>query len=157
MAALELLESRYEIIPPGIPCTEQQSHPHMLSAHSTAYTPHSTAYTPQPLQQPHHVHESQYHTHDNYNHNKTRLATPSTENAILPINSYHHTHANSMPTAPVSKCRQLPCRTFISTGSCPYSDRCVFLHDPSCVSKSCYIKMKVRIYSIPLYPLYPLT
>lgn len=30
------------------------------------------------------------------------------------------------------KCRQLPCRTFISTGSCPYGDRCVFLHCVSC-------------------------
>lgn len=40
------------------------------------------------------------------------------------------------------KCRQLPCRTFISTGSCPYNDRCVFLHDPSIVSKPVYIKTK---------------
>jgi hypothetical protein len=41
------------------------------------------------------------------------------------------------------KCRQLPCRTFISTGSCPYGDRCVFLHDPSIVSKPIYIRSKV--------------
>ncbi|RYG60504.1 zinc finger CCCH domain-containing protein [archaeon] len=41
------------------------------------------------------------------------------------------------------KCRQLPCRTFISTGSCPYGDRCVFLHDPSVASKPVYIKAKV--------------
>lgn len=40
------------------------------------------------------------------------------------------------------KCRQLPCRTFVSTGSCPYGDRCVFLHDPSIVSKPVYIKTK---------------
>jgi hypothetical protein len=46
----------------------------------------------------------------------------------------------------VFKCRQLPCRTFISTGSCPYGDRCVFLHDPSIVSKPVYIKTKVRQY-----------
>lgn len=44
-----------------------------------------------------------------------------------------------------SKCRQLPCRTFISTGSCPYGDRCVFLHDPSIVSKPVYIRSKVTI------------
>lgn len=43
-----------------------------------------------------------------------------------------------------SKCRQLPCRTFISTGSCPYGDRCVFLHDPSIVSKPIYIRSKVN-------------
>ena len=30
----------------------------------------------------------------------------------------------------VSKSRMLPCRTFISTGCCPYGARCVFLHDP---------------------------
>jgi hypothetical protein len=41
------------------------------------------------------------------------------------------------------KCRQLPCRTFVSTGSCPYGDRCVFLHDPAIVSKPVYIKTKV--------------
>ena len=29
-----------------------------------------------------------------------------------------------------SRHRQLPCRTFISTGTCPYKDRCVYLHDP---------------------------
>ena len=42
------------------------------------------------------------------------------------------------------KCRQLPCRTFISTGSCPYGDRCVFLHDPQIESKPVYIKTKVK-------------
>jgi hypothetical protein len=26
--------------------------------------------------------------------------------------------------------RQLPCRSYIATGTCPYYDRCVFLHDP---------------------------
>lgn len=40
------------------------------------------------------------------------------------------------------KCRQLPCRTFVSTGSCPYGERCVFLHDPSIVAKPVYIKTK---------------
>lgn len=29
-----------------------------------------------------------------------------------------------------SRHRQLPCRTYISTGFCPYKDRCVYLHDP---------------------------
>eukprot|EP01038_Epipyxis_sp_PR26KG_P008127 gene8127-11005_t len=29
-----------------------------------------------------------------------------------------------------SKFRQLPCRTFVSVGSCPYRERCVYLHDP---------------------------
>ncbi len=40
------------------------------------------------------------------------------------------------------KCRQLPCKTFVSTGSCPYGDRCVFLHDPSIVAKPVYVRVK---------------
>ncbi len=35
------------------------------------------------------------------------------------------------PTSPfVKPYRQLPCKTFIATGSCPYYQRCVFIHDP---------------------------
>lgn len=49
---------------------------------------------------------------------------------------------NTQHSAQAFKCRQLPCRTFISTGSCPYGDRCVFLHDPSIVAKPVYIKTK---------------
>lgn len=30
----------------------------------------------------------------------------------------------------LSRYRQLPCRTFISVGTCPYHERCVYLHDP---------------------------
>lgn len=53
-----------------------------------------------------------------------------------------------MQNAPgqIAKCRQLPCRTFISTGSCPYGDRCVFLHDACIASKPVYIKSKVCAY-----------
>jgi hypothetical protein len=29
------------------------------------------------------------------------------------------------------KFRQLPCRTYIASGFCPYKDRCVYLHCPS--------------------------
>lgn len=28
------------------------------------------------------------------------------------------------------KFRRMMCQTFLSTGGCPYGDRCVFLHDP---------------------------
>ncbi|KAJ1423914.1 hypothetical protein B484DRAFT_432519 [Ochromonadaceae sp. CCMP2298] len=70
--------------------------------------------------------------------------------------SYHHHYQDEYSTHPFgeskhssmgfahhqSKCRQLPCRTFISTGSCPYGERCVFLHDPSVVSKPVYIRCK---------------
>ena len=48
----------------------------------------------------------------------------------------------------VSKCRQLPCKTFVSTGSCPYGDRCVFLHDPCIISKPVFIKIKVKIETV---------
>jgi hypothetical protein len=44
------------------------------------------------------------------------------------------------------KCRQLPCRTFISAGSCPYGERCVFLHDQAIASKPIYIRSKVQLY-----------
>lgn len=43
------------------------------------------------------------------------------------------------------KCRLLPCRTFISTGSCCYGDRCVFLHDQSIVSKPVFVKYLVSV------------
>lgn len=54
-----------------------------------------------------------------------------------PSNTSHTQHA--------FKCRQLPCRTFISTGACPYGDRCVFLHDPCIMSKPVFIKAKVNL------------
>ena len=38
--------------------------------------------------------------------------------------------ASQYDAVTVSKSRMLPCRTFISTGCCPYGARCVFLHDP---------------------------
>eukprot|EP01032_Pedospumella_encystans_P011707 gene11707-13595_t len=55
----------------------------------------------------------------------------------IPSSTGQNPYANSQ-----SKCRQLPCRTFISCGSCPYGDRCVFLHDPSIVSKPIYVRSK---------------
>lgn len=53
------------------------------------------------------------------------------------------TQLSSGSEGTVNKCRQLPCRTFVSTGSCPYGDRCVFLHDPCILSKSIFIKIRV--------------
>ena len=52
-----------------------------------------------------------------------------------------------------SRHRQLPCRTFISTGFCPYKEHCVYLHDPRIVSKfevSIFILMYVFL-SISLH------
>jgi len=49
----------------------------------------------------------------------------------------------------MNKFRQLPCRTFISTGSCPYGEKCVFLHDPrvgaKCIAVKCKRKSKEDI------------
>ena len=39
--------------------------------------------------------------------------------------------------------RQLPCRTFLSCGTCPYRDRCVYLHDPRLSCSSSKIKSRV--------------
>lgn len=38
--------------------------------------------------------------------------------------------ASTTINSQLSKYRLLPCRTFITTGACPYFDKCVFLHDP---------------------------
>lgn len=43
-----------------------------------------------------------------------------------------------------SKFRQLPCRTFISCGFCPYRERCVFLHDPRLISKIAKTKTRKK-------------
>lgn len=45
------------------------------------------------------------------------------------------------------KFRLLPCRTFICTGSCPYGEKCVFLHDPRVTSTTTWIRGKVMHYS----------
>ena len=40
--------------------------------------------------------------------------------------------------------RQLPCRTYISTGYCPYKDRCVYVHDPRITSSADISRFKNR-------------
>lgn len=71
---------------------------------------------------------------------------PVPTSIISPCKISHSPANNSQMTTPPSpsyKCRQLPCRTFISTGCCPYADRCVFLHDPTIMSKNSFAKIKV--------------
>lgn len=41
-----------------------------------------------------------------------------------------------------NKYRQLPCRTFISVGTCPYRERCVYLHDPRCICREAKTKTR---------------
>ena len=38
--------------------------------------------------------------------------------------------------------RQLPCRTFISVGTCPYRERCVYLHDPRLMCRDAKTKSR---------------
>lgn len=45
------------------------------------------------------------------------------------VNSYKGVNPNT--TSNSNKYRQLPCKTFITVGTCPYRDRCVYLHDVS--------------------------
>jgi len=40
------------------------------------------------------------------------------------------------------KYRQLPCRTFISVGTCPYRERCVYLHDPRIICREAKTKTR---------------
>lgn len=39
-------------------------------------------------------------------------------------------------------CPQLPCRVYVACGTCPFSDRCRFLHDPRVRSDNVFIKKK---------------
>lgn len=48
--------------------------------------------------------------------------------------------STSMDSNESSKLCRLPCRVHISTGSCPFRDRCCFLHDPR-------VSQKNRLYS----------
>jgi len=62
------------------------------------------------------------------------------------------------------KFRQLPCRTFISVGTCPYRDRCDYLHDPR-LSTSSLDRPKVTrkknkediVYDSLFWPIMPLS
>jgi hypothetical protein len=47
------------------------------------------------------------------------------------------------------KFRQLPCRTYIASGFCPYKDRCVYLHCPS-------IRAPYEVCNKYLLPYFPL-
>ena len=58
----------------------------------------------------------------------------------LPRSSTEAAQFLGMDTGP--KFRQLPCRTFLSSGSCPYIERCVYLHDPRLASSD--VKNKCR-------------
>lgn len=64
--------------------------------------------------------------------------------------SYPHAHQQFLPRSASeaamennsNKYRQLPCRTFISVGTCPYRERCVYLHDPRCICREAKTKTR---------------
>jgi len=60
-----------------------------------------------------------YENYENYeNYHRKRGQVQRIYKTSLPLYSNKHTPM-----------RQLPCRTFLSCGACPYKDKCVFLHD----------------------------
>lgn len=48
------------------------------------------------------------------------------------------------PREPNRPFRQLPCRTYISVGACPYRERCVFIHDPR-IASTYTVKLKSKV------------
>lgn len=78
----------------------------------------------------------------------------STGNGNSPSQSFHQNMTDAAPHVgnPRSaselivdhgnKFRQLPCRTFISVGTCPYRERCVYLHDPRCICREAKTKTR---------------
>lgn len=91
----------------------------------------------------------------------THINQNLTDNASRILHSYHSstppTSTTLAPSTPAvfprslseacfdssaSKFRQLPCRTFISVGTCPYRERCVYLHDPRCICKEAKTKTR---------------
>lgn len=134
-------------------------HQGLTSSHSVD----EFAYYPDPDEE---TRVSEYHYHSSTNYSRPTPQSVPSYNSLTRASSadsldypfqanYDPRNINQAPmngqslyANQQSKCRQLPCRTFISTGSCPYGDRCVFLHDPSIVSKPIYIRSKV---SSPLY------
>lgn len=63
---------------------------------------------------------------------------PSNNGSYYPVK---HTNS-SATTTNQDKLRQLPCKTFISVGTCPYRDRCVYLHDPRLMTRDAKTKTR---------------
>jgi hypothetical protein len=66
--------------------------------------------------------------------------SPQSTHSVYSAHSHQSSHVHSgnqhghrgSETKQVAQCKRLPCRTYISNGSCPYGERCHFLHDPRC-------------------------
>jgi len=67
------------------------------------------------------------------NSSRNSFPTVSPSSHYIPNNDLPSAHFRSAAEASLdssSKFRQLPCKTLIAVGTCPYGERCVFLHDP---------------------------
>lgn len=128
---------------------------------NSKYTIHSKPQMPVPINQLPHAQNQKHHsnrTHHNQHNQRDssstsmglqqRSGSPSSVHSGGQNSTYSGGGGSHNNSSHQSKCRQLPCRTFISTGSCPYGDRCVFLHDPRIMSKPIYIRCKVKIYTL---------
>jgi hypothetical protein len=68
---------------------------------------------------------------------------PSSSPIVFPTGS-PRSAAEATRNPDDSKFRQLPCRTFISVGTCPYRERCVYLHDPRCMVRDAKTKTRQK-------------
>jgi len=75
--------------------------------------------------------------HSSTHPSSTAASAPSSSPAVFPRSLSEACFDSS-----ASKFRQLPCRTFISVGTCPYRERCVYLHDPRCICKEAKTKTR---------------
>lgn len=80
-----------------------------------------------------------YENYDNQSFNSSNMAL--NRNRKMSRSNSHESFNNTQVS---DKFRLLPCRTFISTGTCPYGDKCVFLHDPRVTSTKTWIRGKVN-------------
>eukprot|EP00602_Paraphysomonas_sp_CaronLab_P009589 CAMPEP_0185019194 /NCGR_PEP_ID=MMETSP1103-20130426/1820_1 /TAXON_ID=36769 /ORGANISM="Paraphysomonas bandaiensis, Strain Caron Lab Isolate" /LENGTH=430 /DNA_ID=CAMNT_0027549381 /DNA_START=65 /DNA_END=1357 /DNA_ORIENTATION=- len=63
------------------------------------------------------------------------------------VEKYNNSHRSSAAVPfddGCDKTRQLPCKTFISVGCCPYRDRCVYIHDPRLMHPSAKSKTRKK-------------
>lgn len=120
------------------------------------YSPDSyfTPSTKDPISNDDHNEYDYFHRYSTSEGSSGNISRAPSSDSNEVLHSYNYPYAmcqsasvvQSVPQTPplhqVQKCRQLPCRTFISTGSCPYGDRCVFLHDARITSKPVYVRSK---------------
>jgi len=67
-------------------------------------------------------------------HNSASTSRSNSPYVVSSSSSNNLSHVGRVQQSPVPigngrAMRQLPCRTYLSIGTCPYGDRCVFLHD----------------------------